>query len=66
MECVYCRGTWLRKRVPHTTTRRGYLLIVSDAPAWVCEQWGEPLFAEETEATLREMDARVEKLGVLP
>ena len=70
MECVYCRGTLVRKRVPYTTTRQGYHLIVSDVPAWVCEQCGEPLFDEETveaiQAMLREMDARVEKLGVLP
>ena len=43
MECIYCKGSLVRKQVPYTVVRRGYQLIISDVPAWVCEQCGEPM-----------------------
>jgi len=65
MECLYCKGTLVRKKVSYTATRQGYHLIIDDVPAWVCEQCGEPLFDEETVDTiqgmLREIGARMEK-----
>lgn len=69
MECFYCKGTLVRKKVSYTTTRRGYHLIIDDVPAWVCEQCGEPLFDEETvdaiQEMLREIGVRMEKLALL-
>jgi len=68
MECLYCKGTLVRKKVSHTATRKGYHLIIDDVPAWVCKQCGEPLFDEETvdaiQEMLREIGIRMEKLAV--
>lgn len=68
MECLYCKGTLVRKKVGYTATRQGYHLIIDDVPAWVCEQCGEPLFDEETVDTiqgmLREIGARMERMAV--
>jgi YgiT-type zinc finger domain-containing protein len=63
MECLYCKGTLIRKWVSYTATRKGYHLIIDDVPAWVCEQCGEPLFEEETveaiQRVLQGVDARL-------
>jgi YgiT-type zinc finger domain-containing protein len=68
VDCLYCRGTLVRKSVSYTATRKSYHLIVDDVPAWVCEQCGEPLFDEETvdaiQEMLREVDTRLKKLTV--
>jgi YgiT-type zinc finger domain-containing protein len=55
MECLYCNGTLMRKKVSYTATRKGYHLIIDDVPAWVCEQCGEPLFDEKTVDTIQEL-----------
>ena len=55
MECLYCSGTLMRKRVSYAATRKGYHLIIDDVPAWVCEQCGEPLFDEQTVDTIQEL-----------
>jgi len=47
MDCLYCQGELVQKKVSYTATRRGYHLIIDDVPAWVCEQCGEVLFDEE-------------------
>ena len=69
MECPYCRGTLVRKKMSYTANRAGYHLIIDDVPAWVCEQCGELLFYEETvdaiQAMLCEVDAHLRKL-VMP
>ena len=68
MECLYCKGTLVRRSVSYTTSRKGYHLILDDLPAWVCEQCGEPLFSEKTvdaiQEMLREVDGRMERLDV--
>jgi YgiT-type zinc finger domain-containing protein len=68
MECLYCKGTLVRKKVSYTASRKGYHLIVNDVPAWVCEQCGEPLFDEETvdviQDMLRQVDVRMKKLAM--
>jgi len=55
MECFYCRGELVRKRISYTATRKGYHLIVDEVPAWVCEQCGEPLFDEQTVDAIQEV-----------
>ena len=69
MECLYCKGTLVRKKVSYAATRKGYHLIIDDVPAWVCKQCGESLFDEETvdaiQEMLREIGIRMEKLVVL-
>ena len=72
MECLYCRGVLVRKRISYAATRKGYHLIIDEVPAWVCEQCGEPLFDEETVDTIQEVlrgvDARLRKsnLALIP
>jgi len=65
MECLYCKGSLIRKRTSYTASRKGYHLILHDVPAWVCAQCGEPLFEEETvdaiQRILRGVDARLEE-----
>jgi YgiT-type zinc finger domain-containing protein len=51
VECLYCKGTLIRKSVSYTATRKGYHLIIDDVPAWVCEQCGEPLYEEGSRIT---------------
>jgi YgiT-type zinc finger domain-containing protein len=68
MECLYCKGTLVRKNVSHTATREETHLIFDDLPAWVCEQCGEPLFSERTvdaiQDMLREVDGKMEMLDM--
>ncbi len=70
MECVYCKGTLVRKRVSYTATRKSYHMIIDDVPAWVCSQCGEPLFDERAvdvvQGILGEIDNRVTALAALP
>jgi YgiT-type zinc finger domain-containing protein len=70
MECLYCKGTLVRKRVSYTASRKGYHLIIDDVPVWACEQCGEPLFDETTvdaiQDALREVDIQLEKLALPP
>jgi YgiT-type zinc finger domain-containing protein len=65
VECLYCKGTLIRKSVSYTATRKGYHLIIDRVPAWVCEQCGEPLYEEETveaiQRVLQGVDARLEE-----
>ena len=65
MECLYCKGTLIRKSVNYTASRKGYHLIIDDVPAWVCEQCGEPLYEEDTVEAIQQIllgvDARLEE-----
>ena len=65
MECLYCRGVLVHKKISYAATRKGYHLIIDEVPAWVCEQCGEPLFDEETVDAIQEVlqgvDNRLEK-----
>jgi YgiT-type zinc finger domain-containing protein len=69
MQCLYCKGTLVRKKVSYTASRNGYHMIIDDVPAWVCEQCGEPLFEEQAveavQGILCEMDLRVTNLTTL-
>ena len=55
MECPFCRGDLVQKKVSYTATRNGYHLIIDHLPAWVCEQCGEPLFDEKTVDAIQEL-----------
>jgi YgiT-type zinc finger domain-containing protein len=63
MECLYCKGELVPKRISYAATRRGYHLIIDAVPAWVCTLCGEPLFDEETvdaiQEVLRGVDTRL-------
>ena len=60
MECLYCKGVLVRKKISYTATRRGYHLILDEVPAWVCEQCGEPLFDEATVDAIQDVLQGVE------
>jgi YgiT-type zinc finger domain-containing protein len=49
-----------------TDSRKGYVIVLQDLPAWVCPQCGEPLFEEPAvegiQTVLRTLDEQVEKL----
>jgi YgiT-type zinc finger domain-containing protein len=68
MECLYCKGTLVRKTVSYTANRKGYHLIMDDVPAWVCEQCGEPLFDETTvdaiQQALQGVDEHLERAAL--
>ena len=65
MECLYCKGELVHKRISYAATRKGYHLIIDEVPAWVCAQCGEPLFDEETvdaiQDVLRGVDTRLKE-----
>lgn len=69
MECLYCKGPLIQKKISYTANRKGYHLIIDDVPAWVCEQCGEALFDEKTVEAIQEMlaevDARMERLAAV-
>jgi YgiT-type zinc finger domain-containing protein len=69
MECLYCQGKLVKKKVSYTANRHGYHLIIDNVPAWVCEQCGEPMFDEETVETIQvmlgEMDSHLDRLNAL-
>ena len=66
MKCVHCQGELKRGTATFSDSRHGYVLVLNDLPAWVCEQCGEPLYETETvdgiQAALRALDERVTKL----
>ncbi|NUO79833.1 YgiT-type zinc finger protein [candidate division KSB1 bacterium] len=68
MKCMYCQGTMERKTAPFQINRKGYHLVLSAIPAWVCAQCGEVYFEEaEVEAiqgALQDLDERTEKLAL--
>ncbi|MBI1927637.1 YgiT-type zinc finger protein [Candidatus Poribacteria bacterium] len=47
MECFYCKGELVKGTVPYTIHRKDYHFMLDAAPAWVCDQCGEPMFDEE-------------------
>ena len=53
-------------RVTFTDSRKRYVLVLQDVPAWVCSQCGEPLFEETAvegiQTVLQTLDAQVKKL----
>jgi YgiT-type zinc finger domain-containing protein len=65
MQCLYCQGDLVQKKISYTASRQGYHLIL-EVPAWVCEQCSEPLLEEQTVDTIQEIlesvDAQVAKL----
>lgn len=69
MQCVQCHGQLTVGRTNYTVNRNGYHLIIDDVPAFVCEQCGEPLFAEEAvrlvQQMVRALDARRAELNAV-
>ena len=66
MKCFHCQAELQRGRATFTDSRKGYVIVLQDLPAWLCPQCGEPLFEEPAvegiQAVLRTLDEQVEKL----
>jgi YgiT-type zinc finger domain-containing protein len=66
MKCFHCQAELKRGTATFTDSRKGYVLVLHDIPAWVCPQCGEPLFDAEAvhgiQDVLHAVDERVEKL----
>ena len=44
MKCLHCRGDLVKGIATFTDSRNGYVVVLHDVPAWICDQCGEPLF----------------------
>jgi YgiT-type zinc finger domain-containing protein len=57
-----------RKAAPFQINRKGYHLVLSAIPAWVCTQCGEVYFeeaeVESVQEVLKSVDERTEKLAM--
>lgn len=66
MKCFHCQAELQRGMATFTDSRKGYVIVLQDLPAWVCPQCGEPLFEEPAvegiQTVLRALDEQVEKL----
>ena len=66
MKCFHCQAELQRGTATFSDSRKGYVLVLQDLPAWVCPQCGEPLFEDEAvqgiQEVLQTLDKQVEKL----
>lgn len=66
MKCFHCQAELKRSTATFTDSRKGYVIVLQDIPAWVCPQCGEPLFDADAvngiQDVLQAVDERVEKL----
>jgi YgiT-type zinc finger domain-containing protein len=66
MRCFHCQAELHRGTATFTDSRKSYVLVLQDVPAWVCPQCGEPLFEEAAvegiQTVLQTLDEQVQKL----
>jgi YgiT-type zinc finger domain-containing protein len=66
MRCFHCQAELYRGTATFTDSRKSYVLVLQDVPAWVCPQCGEPLFEEAAvegiQTVLQTLDEQVQKL----
>jgi YgiT-type zinc finger domain-containing protein len=66
MKCFHCQAELQRGTATFTDSRKSYVIVLQDLPAWVCPQCGEPLFEEAAvegiQTVLRTLDEQVGKL----
>ena len=66
VRCFHCQAELHRGTATFTDSRKGYVLVLQDVPAWVCPQCGEPLFEEAAvegiQTVLQTLDEQVQKL----
>jgi YgiT-type zinc finger domain-containing protein len=66
MKCFHCQAELQRGSATFTDSRKGYVIVLHELPAWVCPQCGEPLFEETAvegiQTVLHTLDVQVEKL----
>ena len=66
MKCHFCQAEMKKSTAPYHIDRHGYHLSFDEVPAWVCPQCAQAYFEEhevdEIQNTIRELDARAEKV----
>ncbi len=66
MKCPHCQAELKHGNAQYTDSRKGYIIILEDVPAWICPQCDEPLFDSEAvhgiQDVLKAVDERVIKL----
>jgi YgiT-type zinc finger domain-containing protein len=66
MRCFHCQAELRRGTATFTDSRKGYVLVLQDLPAWICSQCGEPMFeaaaVQGIQDVLHTLDEQVEKL----
>jgi YgiT-type zinc finger domain-containing protein len=66
MRCFHCQAELHRGTATFTDSRKSYVLVLQDVPAWICPQCGEPLFEESAvegiQTVLQTLDEQVRKL----
>ncbi len=65
MKCFHCQAQLKRGVATFTDSRKGYVIVLQDIPAWVCPQCGEPLFDADAvngiQEVLHAVDERIKK-----
>ena len=68
MKCIHCKGEMEQKTAPFQITRKGYHLVLSSIPVWVCTQCGEVYFEEaevhSIQEVLQTLDEQTKKLAI--
>ena len=66
MKCLHCQSELKRGTATFTDSHNGYVIVLQDIPAWVCTQYGEPLFDPNAvsgiQDVLQAVDEHVKKL----
>ena len=55
MNCIHCRGRMVKASAPFRIDRKGLRLTLDSVPAWVCQQCGEPYFAEKEAESIQDL-----------
>jgi YgiT-type zinc finger domain-containing protein len=67
MKCFHCQAQLKRDTATFTDSRKGYVIVLHEVPAWVCPQCGEPMFDHAAvngiQDVLKAIDDRIEKLS---
>jgi len=61
MKCIHCQGPLKRGATPLHVDRYECHVVVDKAPAWVCEQCGEPYFDEKAVEQIEELVRSIEE-----
>ncbi len=66
MECYYCKGEMKPGETSYSVSRDDYHLLISNLPAHICKQCGEPYFEPEEvdliQDLIRGLEAKLRKL----
>ena len=66
MECYFCKGKMKRGRTTYTVNKKGYHLLIDDAPALICTRCEEAYFEGEgidaIQDVIKSLDAQISKM----